>query len=90
MKRYEIKKALRTFGSKDPKNWYTHENVATVEAANVTMPVNGRLFPAAWFVVEVTDCYDPMREFNTHYAMREGAAGPFATEEDAKAWADAH
>lgn len=88
MKRYEIKKDARNFGSK--ADWYNHKNLSAVNAANPLHPVGGKMWPAAYFVVVVETVYDPMRDYSPCYDVREAIAGPFATETTATEWAEMH
>lgn len=87
MKRVRVEQMSRNFGCK--ADWYKHENVAEVEAANPVYRCGNKWFPAAYFVVVEEQCYDPMREFNCHYWATVENIGPFASEAAAKAAADA-
>ncbi len=86
MKRYEIKKDNRNFGHKC--DWYAKENLGAVNAMNPVRMVGNKVFPAAYFVVEVKMVRDEMREFNTNYEVRNTVAGPFSCEANATEWAE--
>ena len=82
MKRYEIKKQSRTFGSNC--DWYNKQNLESVETANPTYPCGNRRFPAAYFVFETEQVRDEMRDFNPNYKVSRPVAGPFASENEAQ------
>ena len=88
MKRVRVEKMARDFGVL--ADWYNHENVAAVEAADPRRYCGGRMFPAAYFVVVEENVYDPMRDFNPHYWAAVEYVGPFADEEAANGYAKAN
>lgn len=83
-KAYKTTKTNRDYGSLC--DWYNHENLVNVEAANVTRPIGKRPAPAAWFVEEHEWHYDEMRDCEAYYETRKPVAGPFVTEDEANEW----
>lgn len=84
-KHAEVELMGRNFGRST--DWYNHNNLVAVEAANPTWSVGGKLRPAAYFVQTVEVVNDEMFGRET---FRNFVAGPFATKEAAQVWADGY
>jgi len=85
MKRARVEKKNRNFGVN--ANWYNHENVAAVEAANPRYRCGKRMFPAAYFVVVEEYAHDEMRDVRPNYWVAVEHVGPFADEQAANEYA---
>lgn len=85
MKQAKVIKDSRNFGVK--ADWYNHDNLQYVEAANPTRVVGNKVWPAAYFVRVDEWVRDEM--FGSDW-QTVAYAGPFATEQWAKDWADAY
>lgn len=88
MKRTRVHEDARDFGVM--AKWYKHENLVEVEKVNPTRVVGRKRFPSAYFVAIEEWQTDEMADFNPSKWVRVGTVGPFATKEQAAAWAKAY
>ena len=86
MTNYKIRKDARDFGCK--ADWYNHENLGAVNAANPTRIVGGRVWPAAFFVFACNWAHNEMCETCPNFETCAPVAGPFSSETIAAEWAE--